>query len=56
MNEQNNSSEESIHNTISEPQSDDDVFENKFSKSNFLKRHEGLIEEGNSKTVARAWQ
>ena len=28
MNEQNNSSEESIHNTISEPQSDDDVFEN----------------------------
>ncbi|MDP6587149.1 MAG: transcription termination/antitermination NusG family protein, partial [Anaerolineales bacterium] len=28
MNEYNNSSEESLHNTISEPQSDDDVFEN----------------------------
>ena len=28
MNEHNNSSEESLHNTISEPQSEDDVFEN----------------------------
>ena len=28
MNEHNNSSEESLHNTTSEPQSDEDVFDN----------------------------